>query len=63
MWFEGTTPTMEAEVIGLEEAIMWLSEMVLGHHEGAVRGIIHIRFKNNSTGELDTILLPKTLRR
>jgi hypothetical protein len=29
MWFEGTPPTMEAGVIGLKEAIMWLGEMDL----------------------------------
>ncbi|PNX59740.1 hypothetical protein L195_g051572 [Trifolium pratense] len=29
---------------------------------GSSRGIIHIGLKNNSTSELDTTLLPKTLR-
>jgi hypothetical protein len=29
MWFEGTPPTMEAEVIELKEAIIWLDEMDL----------------------------------
>jgi hypothetical protein len=31
--------------------------------EGAATGIIHIGFKDNFTSELDTTLLPKTLRR
>jgi hypothetical protein len=32
-------------------------------HDGAAKRIIHIGFKNNDTSELDTTLLPKTLRR